>query len=77
MARREKKHGYSDPGRFGRNTKKFERRCTECGALIAAEECLACYLRDPYRYTFDAELYAGVFSTTSQKKKLAKAALTR
>jgi hypothetical protein len=77
MKRREKKHGNSNPGRFGRNTKKIEQRCTECGALIAAEECLACYLRDPNRYTFDAELYAGVFISTEQKKKLAKAASAR
>lgn len=72
-----KTNALNAPGEWGRRTRKIARRCTECGALIVAEECLACYLRDPYRYDFDAELYAGVFSTTSQKKKLAKAASTR
>lgn len=61
----------------GRISKRNAQRCTECGALIAAEECLACYLRDPNRYAFDAELYAGVFISTEQKKKLAKMASTR
>ncbi len=76
MAKR-KTNNLSNPGEWGRQTRKIAQRCTVCGALIAAEECLACYLRDPNRYTFDAELYAGVFSTTSQKKRLAKAASTR
>jgi hypothetical protein len=76
MAKR-KTNTLSNPGEWGRQTRKIAQRCTECGALIAAEECLACYLRDPNRYTFDAELYAGVFISTEQKKKLAKAASAR
>lgn len=74
---RKKTNALSNHIDCGRISKRTAQRCTECGALIAAEECLACYLRDPYRYKFDAELYAGVFSTTAQKKKLAKATSPR
>ena len=74
---KKKTNGLEDSGDWRRRARKVARRCTECGALVAAEECLACYLRDPYRYEFDAEYYAGVFSTTSQKKKLTKTPTSR